>query len=284
MRLAVIADIHGVLPALEAALSAIRPHYPDRILVAGDMIGGGPNPNRVLERLADLDALMILGNHEDRVLQFIDGGGPAGWRERDQWAFTRWTIDRLAPASVSLLRGLDHRVTLPQEGQTLDMIHASPGSNTRGFFTGQEPELIDAIHVLNTDLLITAHTHYQWHVQRNGWQAVNPGSVGAPGGAPSVPFAILDWQDAGWHVSLHQVDAPLTAIRRAYEKSGALEEAGPLAKAWLLTAENQHDFVWAFVMHLQRVVGQADRYDGVTIDDDLWQHAAETFDWHSPPA
>lgn len=284
MRMAVIADIHGVMPALEAALDAILPHKPDRILVAGDMIGGGPNPNEVLERLTDLNALMILGNHEGRILQFIDGKGPEGWRERDQWAFTRWTIDRLAPGSVALLRNLDHRVTLPHLGTTIDMVHASPGNNTRGFFTGHEPELIDAIRVLNTNLLITAHTHYQWHAHGTGWQAVNPGSIGAPADTPGVPYAILDWIGGHWDVSLHRVEAPLAAYRRAYEESGVLEEAGPLALAWLLTAETPYDYVYAFVLHLRRVVGQSERYDGVTIDDDLWHHAAESFGWDSPPA
>ena len=75
MRLAVLADVHGNIPALEAALSEIERDAVDGILVAGDMVAG-PNSVEVLRRLRDLSASMIRGNNENYILRFADGDAP----------------------------------------------------------------------------------------------------------------------------------------------------------------------------------------------------------------
>ena len=56
MRLAVLADIHGNLPALEAVLDDLQQFHVDGMIVAGDMVAG-PNSAEVLQRLQDLGYL-----------------------------------------------------------------------------------------------------------------------------------------------------------------------------------------------------------------------------------
>ena len=68
MRYGVLADIHGNLPALEATLAALRAQSVDGYLVAGDLVGYGPFPNECVERVSDLDATCVAGNHDLIVL------------------------------------------------------------------------------------------------------------------------------------------------------------------------------------------------------------------------
>jgi len=88
MRLAVLADVHGNNPALEAALSEIERDAVDGILVAGDMVAG-PNSVEVLRRLRALGAWMIRGNNENYILRLASGDAPAWQYHARQWAFMR---------------------------------------------------------------------------------------------------------------------------------------------------------------------------------------------------
>ena len=71
MRVLVISDLHANLTALEAVLADSGPV--DATWCLGDVVGYGPDPNEVVERLRDLPNLScILGNHDVvGVLYFI---------------------------------------------------------------------------------------------------------------------------------------------------------------------------------------------------------------------
>jgi predicted phosphodiesterase len=64
MRYGVLADIHGNLPALRAAVARLQAEGVDRFLCAGDLVGYGPFPNECVELVAGLDAITIHGNHD----------------------------------------------------------------------------------------------------------------------------------------------------------------------------------------------------------------------------
>ena len=69
MLIALLADIHGNLPALEAALSDIRKkHRPDRIVSLGDQVNLGPCPRETMALLRDSGVNCLHGNHERYVL------------------------------------------------------------------------------------------------------------------------------------------------------------------------------------------------------------------------
>lgn len=68
MRYAVLADIHGNLHALDAVLAAVRGESVDGYLVAGDLVGYGAFPNECVDRVAELGAACVAGNHDLIVL------------------------------------------------------------------------------------------------------------------------------------------------------------------------------------------------------------------------
>lgn len=122
-RLAVLADIHGNLPAFEAVMADLEGFTPlDGILVAGD-ITGGPGQQAVLERLVELGALMIQGNGEQAVARLALGDAPQIVTTAKQFSLTRWAHDNLSPAL------LDFVCRLPAQAVWEDPLH--PGSDGR---------------------------------------------------------------------------------------------------------------------------------------------------------
>ena len=97
MRVAVLTDIHANGPALEAALEAVGDV--DQLWVLGDMVGYGPHPNEVVERLRGLDALAVQGNHDAAVLGRI----PLGTFNGLARAAVQWTAESMTPENLAWL-------------------------------------------------------------------------------------------------------------------------------------------------------------------------------------
>ena len=78
MRLAIMSDIHGNLPALKAVLQELQRYDIHGIIVAGDFTGG-PHPAETLHLLRTLDARMIRGNGDTYLLRYSNGSAPIAW-------------------------------------------------------------------------------------------------------------------------------------------------------------------------------------------------------------
>jgi len=132
-RIAVLSDIHGNLPALEATLAAIKAERPDEILVAGDLVFNGPDPGAVVDALRALEsdgAAVVSGNTDIAVTDFDFGaafphyqdGVPDGVRIAAEWAH-----DELSDEQLAWLRRLpsERRVRADDDSLVL-VVHASP--------------------------------------------------------------------------------------------------------------------------------------------------------------
>jgi predicted phosphodiesterase len=298
MRLAILADIHGNLPALEAVLDDVQGVDIDRILVAGDLTGG-PQSQQVLDRLRALDAWCIRGNREEYLSAYDAGAVPDYWRESEQWAPLRWEYRRLDRAALQWIAALPGpRVFAANGTAPIRVVHGSPNGVREPLFSQDEavlkcfraagfpesalgPERLDAVWAsLEERVLICGHTHIAWADEREGRLILNPGSVGAPlNGDVRAQYALLKWNGDRWQVTHRAVPYDLERVRRVFCESGYLAEGGPYARAWLIGIETGI-YVWgAFLAHARRLAsegGQAGRQAGIA---GVWDRAVATFDW-----
>ncbi len=192
MRVAALYDIHGNLPALEAALQDIRQADVDHVMVGGDVFPG-PMPRETLACLLDLDIPIqfIQGNGDREVLAVMrgieTGGVPEQFRESIRWNAQQLGADihQLASWPETL------RVQIHGLGDVL-FCHATPRNDTE-IFTRLTPEdrLLPVFEGLNVPLVVCGHTHMQFDRTIGSVRVVNAGSVGMPFGEPGAYWLLL---------------------------------------------------------------------------------------------
>jgi len=186
MRLALVADVHSNLHALEAASELIVGRSPDIVVCAGDVVGYGAFPNECCAHMERLCTRPISGNH-DRASVSRDVSRMNAYAA----AAALWTADRLGDDSFRFLSALQPSARFEAGDRRIAVFHGSP-SDPDEYVGGDavtEQMLVDA----DCDILVLGHTHIP-HVRRfDRGLVVNPGSVGQPrDGDHRGSFAVLE--------------------------------------------------------------------------------------------
>jgi predicted phosphodiesterase len=297
-RLAILADVHGNLPALEAVLADARRQgvddAPGSLIVAGDSTGGS-HSRQVVERLRALGAWAIRGNNEDYLLSYHRGKAPADWYTSSRWAPIRLVYQQFDAASLDNLASLpQQRVVALAGASPIRVVHGSPrhpiehlvpdgdaalaAQFRRAGIRYREP-LARLVAGVSELLLVCGHSHIAWQQQVGGCRVVNPGSVGAPiNGEWRAQYALLTWQDGGWQLVLRAVAYDRAQMWVQAHESGFLAGGGAFARACLLGSEIGENVPGFLVDHAIEVATAS----GHTWDDmpeEVWERAAATFDW-----
>jgi diadenosine tetraphosphatase ApaH/serine/threonine PP2A family protein phosphatase len=229
VQVAVVADIHANLPALEAALGAIDATEVEEIWCLGDVVGYGADPDACAALVRDRCAISLVGNHDLAVLGALDVAAFSEAAAEAVW----WTRDHVADATVELLRGLDPSDT--RNGIALS--HGSPRDPVWEYVLSTEQA--DACLQAQPERLgLIGHSHVALffvrpesgedgeirgaqagdgtllHLDDGGW-LINPGSVGQPrDGDPRAAWLELDTDDetARFHRVEYDVEAAAAAI------------------------------------------------------------------------
>lgn len=281
MRLAVLADIHANLPALEAVLADARPYDPDRFVVAGDLVGG-PRPMGTVRLLRALDSWMIRGNTDSAVVRFGHGQGPSAWGAALQYALLRWGVGQLDQATLHFLASLPEQRVISLPGtDAIRLVHGSPRHPAESIYPNRDPTVIDeALGQISEPVLICGHTHEPWVRRRGDRLALNPGSVGGPlNGHIGAQYALLTWRHDTWSVEQRAISYDMDRIGADFEESGLLTEGGPLALAALLGVQTGQNVMQSFLSHARGIATRTGFAPGFVIPDEAWLRAAETFDW-----
>ena len=209
LTIAVIADIHGNGPALEAVLEDLERVAPDEILVGGDLVGRGPEGSRVVRRIADLGWPSVRGNHEDYLLDFRRKKVPTEWFETDEWAASRWMAEELGTEDADYIAALPFSMTscLAQE---VRLVHGSPRSNNEGIgpWTADE-ELEEHLRSIEESVLVCGHTHRPLTRRLGPGLVVNVGSVGLPFNRDRrAQYTLLHRTGTRWEVELRRSVRP----------------------------------------------------------------------------
>jgi predicted phosphodiesterase len=221
MRIAVLSDIHGNLPALEAVLAALSPY--DAIWQLGDIVGYGPQPDEVVARLVDEGATGVRGNHDAAAIGQLETDS----FNDDARAAVEWTAERIEPRTREWLTALPERAV----EDPFTLVHGSPRDPTWEYvFTASIAR--GNLSAFSTDHCLVGHTHipvvYREKSGRmEGIQVdagdklklsshrsiVNPGSVGQPRDGDPRASAMLfdtDTQSLEWR----RVEYPIAQVQK----------------------------------------------------------------------
>jgi putative phosphoesterase len=228
-RIAVLSDIHGNLPALEAVLAQIRAERPDAVLVAGDLVLNGPDPAAVVDALRALEgdgAAIVSGNTDIAVADFDYGaafpqyqdGVPEGIRLAAEWAH-----DELGDDQLDWLRRLpaERRIRADDDSLVL-VVHASPGSQTRGFDQALDANVIfERAAATDARVICVGHTHVP-EVRDLGWKIiVNDGSAGYVfDGDPTASWASVTIVDGEVHADIRRTPFDVLTVSNAISARG----------------------------------------------------------------
>jgi len=231
MRIAIFADVHGNLLALEAVLADIASRSPDVTVNLGDCLSGPLQAAATADLLMPRDFLTIRGNHDRQLLD----------RPFEQMG----AADQAADAQINDT----HRAWLATFSATavLDdmfLCHGSPDSDLtyllehvgpNGASLAPPEQVRDLLRGISQPVVLCGHTHVQRAVQvTDGPLVVNPGSVGLPGfyddvpyphviqcGSPHARYAILDRTGEPWRVDFVAVEYDWTSAAALAAKSGS---------------------------------------------------------------
>jgi predicted phosphodiesterase len=233
MRIAVLADIHANLLALEAVIADLEIVQPDQVIVAGDFQNRGPAPKEVYDRLRKFDWPLLRGNHEDYVIeQSQSPSGEAHAVDLYAWQPARWTAERV-PETIPFLRTLPIAIQLSgPDGSFVCIAHGSPRSNAEGFFPSTRDEkALDMLGKPMPRVLCCGHTHLPLQRQIGSTWVFNVGSVGFPfDGDWRAAYGILNWSEGEWWTELRRVPYPVEAVAESLASPEFHEGIGPMAK------------------------------------------------------
>lgn len=233
MKIAVLSDIHGNLPALEAVLNDLLHWQADRVIVNGDLLNRGPCSLAVWQLLQQTlpGATLLRGNHENWLLH-------AAGHEPDPLSPT-FEIDRLAYWSLVQLEGRVGELTLwddhldlldEEDGGSLHITHGSRLGDRKGIQPECEGDELAQKLGDPRDLFVASHTHRAFSRMVGATLLINTGSVGQPfDDDPRASYARLYCRHGQWSGEIVRLPYDRERAIGDFHRSGFLEESGALA-------------------------------------------------------
>jgi len=235
LRIAVLSDVHGNLPAFRAVLDDVDSEGPDAVWFLGDLVGYGASPDECVELAAERCDLCLAGNHDLGVLGRIDISDFSTHAAEA----ARWTRERVGEAALSFLGGLN-----PQsDGEAIGLWHASPRDPVWEYVLSI-PQAGECIEAMEPRVGAIGHTHVAcWftrhedgprgdaavagtrHDLSTGKWLINPGSVGQPrDGDPRAAWLALNLD--GWTAEWRRVEYPIAEAAEAIDEAGLPRSLG----------------------------------------------------------
>ena len=237
MRLLVFSDVHANATALEAALEACAGHW-EKAACLGDVVGYGPDPNEVVNRVRSLVSVVVRGNHDKAV----SGGADLEDFNPAARAAIEWTRAQLLPKNLEYLRNLPAG---PLEAEGVALVHGAVEDEDEYVFTPDRA--LDSILASPRSATFFGHTHIQGGFSFDGESIksidlhpdpemnrsivrlhpgtrylLNPGSIGQPrDGDPRAAFAILDLRER--KVEFWRTLYDISSVQERMERAGAPE-------------------------------------------------------------
>lgn len=259
MKIAVLSDIHGNLPALETTTADIEAWQPDLVVVDGDIVNRGPLSLDCLKFVQGKQKSdrwrVVRGNHEDYLLACARPDAPHSGPQYELWRFAFWAYQQLN-GSVNALQKLPNQFSwMAPDGSEFRVVHGSMRNNRDGIYEDTSDELLYQQIAPVPGVFVTAHTHRPLVRRFNDSLVVNVGSVGAPFDRDTrASYGRFTWARDGWRAEIVRLPYDMAQTERDYVESGFLEEAGPLAQLMLVELRRAGGLVYRWAKRYQDAV------------------------------
>ncbi len=194
MRIAIIADIHGNLTALEAVLQDLEQQPPvDQLVIAGDLCLNGPHPRESLQRVQSLDCPVIQGNTD---MEIVTQAPDKGEKKRTT---VGWTREQIGAGGIDYLASLpfSHHIPNPR-GSDLLIVHANPLNLEDAIFpNASDSELERFMSELDSRIGVLTFGHLHIAYTRR-----------------------LDWQDDDWQAEIRRIHYDVEAVVKQLRACG----------------------------------------------------------------
>ena len=268
MKIALIADIHSNLPALESVLRDIRRHSPDRIISLGDQVNLGPCPRETLALLGEAGALCLHGNHERYILSAMAGDPGYDGANFDLVRYQKNLLTR-------------EDITFPETIELcgVTFCHAMPGDDRFPVFEYDLalPRLRQMTFPKPTHI-ICGHGHNPTHISLPNFTLDSIGSAGCmDDGVPgAAPYAILTIEKDHTFLRPYEAHYDVSRIKPLFKKSGMADCEPIMAHINCLQMMTNSCFLVDFVsraLAISRARGEE------MISPETWQDADRAFPW-----
>jgi len=228
-RVAILTDIHGNLPALEAALARVEELSPDQLLCGGDLVGYGPRPNEVCALVRERAIPTIYGNYDYAIARELDDCGCAYVTPHDRaigQLSVEWTLAHTEEPARRFMAELPFDLRFEVGPKRIRLVHGSPRKVNEYLFEDKPARTFERIADLaDCEVLVFGHTHKPWVREYGGVLFVNCGSVGKPkDGDPRGSFALLEEVEGEVRVSIERKDYDADAVSVEMREVGLPEE------------------------------------------------------------
>jgi len=309
MTYAIIADIHGNLPAFKAVLAEAGALGADMYLLLGDYTTCFPWGNEVASTIRELSqAAVIRGNGEGVFISYANGQfdlnneqyKPAYWDYQSQ---SRENLEYLmALPETAVVPGLDYDIYLSHAHDITRHAQAAAYFNARAFrimmetapITHEEylvsareallacPEALLDIQSLPKGVHLFGHNHMQFHMEYKERLLVNPGSCGqALDFDTAAAYTLLVREDNRWTVRERRVAYDLNEVIEGLHASGFADCSPMWSKIFTLELMTGKVYMTPFVMHLLET-GRALGRSEYPVSDEVWHAAVRTWDSSKP--
>ncbi len=279
-KLAVLADIHGNLPALEAVWEDLSHFDVDRVIVAGDSISWGPCSRQVLEFLTEQRCVLMRGNHEHYLLDYDTPRAPEAWAG---YTLNRWVHRQVGDRWRTEIATWPNTLSLRfADAPAVRVVHGSPGNHWRGIsHTTPDDEIRDMLAGIEEPIVLAAHTHLPLNRIVDNWHILNPGSVGAPlDGITDASYALLESNDGEWHVTHRRVPVDFERVLREFNHQEFIDEHGVIGHLIIEELRTARIQVVAFLLwHRACYPEESPSFDLLEMftDEARWEHTLPAY-------
>lgn len=231
MKFAIISDIHGNKPALDAVLDDASQKGITDFIFAGDYCLSGPYPDECISTLREIESKVIIRGNEERYLENLIGKDQSKWTD-GQMQISYWNYRNIKKDNLEYLLSIPHRADFSSNGRDIHILHHVDDfikvSNLENYFNrssalalkygdrdvtteyhrqqmhaaiDETPGFIEAISTLADGIYIFGHSHIQWSykIPNREIYLINPGSCGLPLDCikNTLPYTILTISDQG---------------------------------------------------------------------------------------